>query len=57
MDIATDLRDGVRLTRLIKIFLYQRTKSEEAGQIAMPRNGELKTTPARGRSFFLVKTC
>ena len=55
INIATDLRDGVRLTRLIEIFLYQRITLEEDVLIAMPTGGESKATPARGRSFVLSK--
>ena len=53
-NLATDLRDGVRLTRLVELLLYplgSRTMLEKGVTIAMPAGVVLTTTLEEGQSW------
>lgn len=55
-NLATDLRDGVRLTRLVELLLYplgSRTTLEEKVTIAMPKGEVLTTMLEEGQSLVL----
>lgn len=52
-NIAADLRDGLRLTRLVEILLYPCTMPEENVMTAMPTGDVLTTMLETDQSFVL----